>query len=376
MNLLARHRYSCKLAKDIIQRYKPDIVITPGNSFLESYLRRFARRIDALNIFFVGFLFGQTKEATIEYILRIAYLKAPNFLPWPGKILFSKLRRYLGHFLYYWILPLLIGQRPFLKEPSCVLAVDNSRFRGIDYFIVFSKRDYNILIKDGAPAEKLYMLAPSLVGERRARSLFKKIYFLNTTNKTKINTKILTVMWPSEPIGFRRGNFALISNEELWEGRIEIITLITKILKGWKIFIKPHPLTENTVEMTQAFKSISNQIKVTKPSEPADKYIEMSDVIVGLSPASTALFDASLQEPEKPILSLDLQHEFYGDSFKNFNGIEYIDNKEKYNNILKLIQNNKNHKQYEGHKKEKLGEREFSSTVELLEYLFNKKAIW
>lgn len=377
MNLLVNHRCSCKLAKDIIHHYKPDIIIVSGYTFLGSYLRRFARRINAINICFVGFIFEQTKEAVVEYILKIAYLKAPKFLPWRGKILFSKLRRYLGHFLCYWILPLLIGQQPFLKEPSRVLVGDYFRFGGVDYFVVFSKREYNILIRDGVPAQKLYILPHPLMREGRAKILFGKIYTLDITDKNKINTKILTVMWPSESIGFKRGNFVLISKEESWKSRKETITLIAKILKGWKIFIKPHPMIKDDPgqfqEIVQTLESISNQIKVVNPSEPADKYIEMSDVIVGLSPASTSLSDAFLQCPKKPILSLDLQYEFYGDSYKNFNGIEYINSKEKFINILKLIQSNKYRKHYQKHKKEELGEREFSSTPELLEYLFNKK---
>jgi len=373
MNLFTRHKYFSKLAKDIIQHYKPDIVITTGNNFFEVYLRRFASRINAVNIYFVEFLFAQTKQAIIEYILRIAYLKAPRFLPQWGKILFSKFRRHLGHFLCFWILPPLNGQRPFVKEPSFVLAADNSRSGGIDYFFVFSRKDYDILIKDGVPAEKIYILVHPLARGIKARRFFKKIYSSNPLNKNKIYTKILTVMWPPEPIGFKRDSYSLISKEGLLKSRTEIITLITKILKEWKIFIKPHPLTENVSELIQTFKSISNQIEVVKPAESTDEYIEKSDAILGLSPASTTLFTASLQCPEKPILSLDLQCEFCGDSYKNFNGVEYINNEERFIHILRLIRDNKYQKKYQKNKEGKLGPREFSNTIELLKYLFNKK---
>ena len=63
-----------------------------------------------------------------------------------------------------------------------------------------------------------------------------------------------------------------------------------------------------------------------------------------MPPSSTTLFTASLQCPEKTILSLNLQDEFLGDYYKNFKNIEYINNWQKFIKVLKLIYNNQYHK--------------------------------
>ena len=98
---------------------------------------------------------------------------------------------------------------------------------------------------------------------------------------------------------------------------------------------------------------------------------------MGMPPASSiTLYTASLICPEKPILSLDFENELLGDGYKDFNGVEYIDNEEKFINILELIRDNKYRKHYhpqEEAQKVQWKEKNFSSFLELLEYLFNKK---
>jgi len=106
------------------------------------------------------------------------------------------------------------------------------------------------------------------------------------------------------------------------------------------------------------------------PREPADKYIEMARVIVGLPlSASTTLFTASLQCPQKPILSLDFEKELLGDYYKNFEGIEYIDNEKDFLRILELIRDNK---YYKKNYRTKLKADSFSNATELLEHLVQK----
>ena len=85
-----------------------------------------------------------------------------------------------------------------------------------------------------------------------------------------------------------------------------------------------------------------------------------------MPPSSTTLFTASLQCPEKTILSLNLHNELLGSYHKNLDGIEYIDDCQKFIKILKLIYNN----QY--HKKNKINIRKFKSKglIEIIEKLF------
>jgi hypothetical protein len=216
------------------------------------------------------------------------------------------------------------------------------------------------------PSNKLLILSHPLT--RKTREFFEKVYF-NKFKKYKEKRKVMSLMLPGDvKFGFRRADYSPITAKEREEEWIRVVDLIKDIMPSWKIYIKPHPLIQNIKELTQAFESLSNQVKVVKPSEPADKYIEIADIIVGLPlGASTVLFTASLQCPKKPILSLDFYRETVGDIYKDFEGIEYINSKEKFIDVLKLIRDKKYHKK---NKKESGG---FSDAVEVLKYSLRKK---
>lgn len=368
-----------KTAETVIQQYKPDVVITTGKNLypFELYLRKIAKRIGAINICSLGPLLFKAKDGTLEgdLISVHLYFRKLKFLPFYIKLLLIKLRKQIGQFLYFWILPLMVGEIPFRKEPGSALLRKNFS-RCVDYYISFSRQDYNLYLQEGMPAKKLYIL-PSLYSLEfdKVRKFLKRKFIHKKFDKFKGKRKILTFMWPPLEIGIKRGNFALISKEEMQKTRIKILTLITEILKGWKIFIKPHPgIKPDLSEAKKTHESVFTNIEILDPSESAEAHIEISDVIIGASTASTTIYTASVMCPEKPILALDLQNEFLGDFCKNLKGVECINNEEKLINALKLIRDNKYRKQYIKQKKEKLGEKEFSNTVGLLEYLFNKKS--
>lgn len=367
-NLWAKNRYLYNLAKYLIFRHQPDIIILDNDMCLfEMYLLRFAKKINAMNICFQGgFLTGPRGPLAMRLNLENAYLKMPRFLPLGIKLLLAKLRKRLGHIIYYWILPLTVGQMPFLGKSSYMLWQGNIGMRDGDCYVVFSKRDFDICVEDGTPPEKLYILSHPLL--RQTRKFFETAYFSDMKKKDNGNAKILTIMLSPDEISFRRDDYSLIAREELLKGRAEIIALIVKILKDWKIFIKPHPATENTQELIRIFESISDNIKVADQTKLADELIEISDAILSFPPSSTTIFTSPMQCPGKPVLSLDLQKELLGDSFKGFSEIEYIDNKEKLITALESIRDgqyqkkNNNHLQPEG----------FSSAIELLDFLLKK----
>lgn len=371
-NLFTKNRYLYKLAKDVIRQYRPDIVIAANDVYpFEMYLMRFAKEIRAINICFQAGLHPVEMKQAAQYLSLIKkYLKAPFFLPVWTKKLFVNLRDVLGHFLYYWVMPLMVGQKPFLGQSSFIFWKGGAAMRDGDFALVFSKRDYDVYLKDGTPAEKLYILAYPL--KRKTREFFEKTFF-NRTEQQKVNERAVTLLLPAERIGFRKDNHSLISKEERKRTKIEIVNLVAKILKGWMIFIKPHPEIKNIEETKKIFESLSDFVKVVEPSDPVDRYIEMADVVIGPPrSSSTALFTASLQCPEKPILSLDFHQELLGDVYKDFEGIEYIDSQEKFIKILELIQNDKYQKKYPKSKEKELKPKEFSNTIEAISLLYKK----
>lgn len=240
-----------------------------------------------------------------------------------------------------------------------------------DYLFAFSKRDYGIFLKDGVPEKKLYILSHPLARENR--EFFKKVFF-DKLKKEKKSGKITLLLLPNIEIGFRRSDYSLIPREERYKKWKEIATLVSENLPNWKILIKPHPDLKGINKIKGLFKFISGDISVADPKEPVDKFIEMADIIIGLPlSSSTTLFTASLQCPQKPIISLDFLHEVMGDYYREFNGIDYVENAEKFLRVLKLIKDNKYRRvNYAGNQKEK-NPKEFGNTVELLEYLLQNK---
>lgn len=369
---LRNNYYHYKLAKNVIEKYEPDILLLGDMYLFQLYLARFARKKKSIIYISIqgGFIMADPEEENLWGTLVSTYTKTPSFLPFQIRLFITKCKRYLAHFIYYWILPLMVMEPPFIRKSSIFFSKTAPGLRSCDYLLLYSKRDCEL---SGVSAKKLYILKHPL--ERKlTRDFFKKAYFQNSIEKQKIDAKILTLMLSDDPIGFRRENLALISKEETQKTRLKIITSISQILEGWKIFIKLHPATKNLSEIRQLFESISDSVKVVDPLDSADKYIKISDVIVGVPPASTTIFTSSLQCPEKIILSLDLNKEILGDAYKDFEGIEYIDNNDKFISILKEIRDNKYHKRKP---KEKLNlePNEFSSMVEALEYFLYKKGI-
>ncbi|MFH1894752.1 MAG: hypothetical protein ABH813_02525 [Patescibacteria group bacterium] len=363
--------YLYNLAKKIIKEYKPDVVVTASDMYpFEMYLMRFSKRIKALNIA-IQPLNAVDSEAIGKWVdLTNSYLRFPSFLPLRLRFFLVKCRKYFGQFLYYWLLPVTVGEKPFLGKSSYILRKGNSGMRDADYQIVFSERDYNIFIKDGVPAEKLYILNHPL--SRETKNFFEKAY-LNKFKKVKEGKNIFCLMLPGEiELGFERSNFSLISREEREIKWVRIIKLISHIFPEWIICIKPHPDTRKIDKLKEKFELISENIKVADIQDSADKYIEMGDVIIGLPlSVSTVLFTASLQCPEKPIISLDFHQEILGDYYRDFKGIEYIDNEDKFINILKSIRDNKYQKEYKWFRGKTTAEKEFSNSIEMINKLHN-----
>jgi len=361
---LGKNRYLKKAAKKIIKEENPDIVILENDFyFFEMCLLRYA--CNALKICFRPcFQLGPKKEERLWSVLKNAH-KMPAFMPFFIRKGLAELKKYLAHFLYYVILPLAVFERPFFGKSSCFLTADIAGLRQADYSTVLSQRDYDLVVTEGLPKERVHILPHPL--ELESRKFLEKAY---SFNKDSGYNKIITFMYSDQGSGIRKEDNSFISSQEQQKTIIRIVSVLAKEFSDWAIFIKPHPVTNNFKELVDVFSLISSNIKVARPSEPADKFIEKSSIIIGTSPSSNSLFTASLQNPEKIILSLDFDKELLGDSFKDFAGIEYIDNEEDFIKILKDIKNN----DYKKKSFLKNDSRFFKSSVELIEYVDNLRS--
>ena len=374
-NLLSKYYYLFKTAKKIVKEYKPDIVITVNDVYpFEMYLMRFAKKTHAVNVCFQAALQMKDRKGEVAWwVLQNAHLRYPRFLPLPVRLLLAKLKKLLAYGLYYWILPVCVGQKPFLGKSSFLDWHAALTPQVCDFQVVFSERDYAIYKAHGFPTERLLILPHPL--KRKTREIFESLQSsaLRVNPQKRENT--ITVMWPDETISFRRRDYSIIPKEELQQKRIEIITRISQILGDWKIFIKPHPAVKDDTNKFQEIKNslepISSNIQITNPEEMAETYIQISNVVVGFPPASTAIFVASLWYPEKPILSLDFQHELLGNFYEDVEGVEFIDSEEKFIEVLQLIRAHQYQKELKTQKR--TIQKEFLSTTGLLKSLYMKK---
>lgn len=366
-NIFYKNYRLCEKLKKIVRDYNPDIVIAYSDIWpAEMYLMRFAKKSGAVTIAIqAAFKIAEQKKLFLWSLLMNTHEKTPGFLPFSIRVFLVKAKKYAGYLLYHWILPVSSGELPFFGNTSFVFWDESSGLRDADYATVFSKRDANLYIKDGVNPEKLFVIGHPLE-HASARKFFEKTYF--SQNSGGEQSKILTLMWPDQKIGFGDGDCAVMPAEEMRQSRIHTVGLLAERLGDWKIFIKPHPSQKGVGEVKEYLGQIPDNVSVVDPSEQADTYIEMSSVIVGMPLPSTTLFTAQKQHPEKIIISLNLNNEFLGDSYKNFEGIEYIDSEEKLIRALELIRSGAYQK-----KASVAPTFDFADASELVDHLYAKR---
>lgn len=354
------------LAKETVERYAPRMVIATGAYPFENYLRRYAKRKGAITISAIGPIYGETKKRNAYHVLNATYVRTPAFFPSFAREAIILARKYSAHLLYYWILPLSIGKAPFIKQPSFPLMGRYERYKGgADYYVVNLKMDYEALTDEGVPREKLLLIAHPLAGP--SRGLFEKVFFAPARKwDGGGEKKKATIIWPYDKVGFRDDTHTLVPEGVIEETNKKIVLLTSRILHDWKIIIKAHPARPDASRIKYIFKKYAN-IEVVSPLDPIDEYIETSDAIIGPSPVSTALYTASLQCPQKPIISLDLHKLLLGDSFKHIRGIDYIDNETKFVAALTSIRDNAYQK-----KKNNSEEKTFPGIMDAIRFIQKK----
>jgi len=366
-NILNKNYRLYHVLKHIIQSFEPDIAVAHSDIWpAEMYFMRLAKRTGSATVALQpGFKIAEQKRLLRWSCLMNAYNRMPRFLPFGPRMVLVRFKKWVGHVLYHWILPLSVGEAPFKGKTSFLFWYESSGLRDADYATVFSKRDHEICVKDGVPPEKVFIIGHPLE-HKSTRSFFDDVYFAKEGKQE--NQKIVTVMWPLEPGGFEEVNYKEISPERMQEKRMRAVRLIAQKLPDWKIFIKSHPTLQDVLGIKKLLGQVSANVVVVDPKEPADAYIEKSRVVIGLPPPSTTLFTASKQNPEIIILSLNLWNEFLGDSYKEFEGIEYIDTEEKFTRILDAIREGRYEK-----KESNSSTFDFSDANELIEYIYAKR---
>ena len=353
----------CKTLRNEVRDFKPDLAIAHSDLWpADMYALRFAKQAGAITVAMqAGFKIAGERKLYLWSCLMNTYLKMPEFLPFSVRFFLSKVKKYLGHVLYYWILPITAGERPFLGRTSFVFWDEASGLRDAAYVTVFTERDRDLHIRDGVKPEKVFVIGHP-ADHQGTREFFEKTYFAKRGEREEL--KMLTIMWPDEKIGLRADDHSLISEEEMKRNRAFVVSLLAEKFPDWKIVIKPHPAVQTIAEAQKLVGPVPDNVSIVNPLDPADIYIAQSSVIVGIPPPSTTLFSAIKENLDAIVLSLNLHGELLGDAYKNFEGIEYIDTKEKLIAVLNSIQQGSYRKD-----SQKLDRLDFSNTNEFLKHI-------
>lgn len=344
-NLWKTSLYFSKLAKKIISDYKPDVVITDSciNPF-EMYLLRYGKQSGAITVSFqAGFqIFLQKEEEERQYLQwrdgvnNLKYNSSHNKI----KLIFAKFVNHLKDLYKYWVIPMFLGIYPYFQKSILKYGI-YSYVRDFDYTVFFSEKECQLEKKLGRQSDKIMIYPHPL--QTKARIIFEKIYhLLPLTSLTSRKFNSITIMINVNTYGHRRKDLSLIHEKDYLESRLLVINSILKILPNWILYIKPHPEVESVyVNSLREMFNLNTNIFVVSPSEPADKFIEKSDIIIGFPPPSTTLYTTTIQCPQKIILYIDFHHELLGESFSSYPAITYIDTPKKFTDIINDIKNNK-----------------------------------
>lgn len=327
------------LAKCAITTFTPNIVIASSDihSQFEMYLIRRAKKFNILCITIQDTLSFDIKDIAIWKEMQSVKTRTPDKLPMAVRIAITKIRKYLAFFLCHYLLPLSVAEMPFWGRYSFQLSNAYSGILNTDYQIVFDAAQLKLYQDGGVPARKLIVLAHPL--KRKSRKIFEIAYF-NHEKVVSCPSKSVLILLPFERTGVMKNGSSIINQKNRDRLILQIVTMICAKLPDWQIYIKPHPLHIRNDDIKSKIAVVSQEIIVINPSDPVESYIGMVDVIIDLPrSASTALFFASMQSQDKPILSLDLDHELLGDSFKYFRGVEYVDSMEQLSTIIEQIRN-------------------------------------
>ena len=338
MSLIRKQQYLSNLAKEVISEH-PDIVIASSDwhSVFEMYLMRFAKEIGVLRVTVQDTFSGETKKMGKWVDMFKLYQRTPTWFPYWFRQFIIQFKKYLTYFVYHILLPITVGQKPFLTTYSYALFKGASGCGDSLYQIVLSEKDFMTYKINGVPESKLRVLAHPI--NRHAKVVFDRMVASSVNVNIDVDkNKIMVVLLPAEEIGIHRQNYGLITKSERLQMYMRVFEIITNILPDYFVVVKPHPVIKDMERRKKYFSQVSEKIVICNPSEPATKWIKMADIIMELPRAmGTTLISATLQCPEKPILALDFQSDFLGDAYKNYEGIEYLESEEEFIHLLEEI---------------------------------------
>ncbi len=339
--MIARHRRMSRLARELVETWRPSAVFAAGANLFEHYLRRHAKRVcGATNIGCACVIMvHQMRDAFLLMELHAADNRFYAWLPRSVRRILARSRRWLAQFVYYVVAPLATGRMPFFGVNG-IYKIDDTRLRNMDVSFVFTRKEQKMLTNSGAPSSQLKVI-PHPLKPGAADPIWRALGIFPSTPRDW--PRILTCFLHIEKnLAFRRDDLGLIPDDLIYPSRVKVIKALADTLPDWEIRIKPHPMSEASPiyeGVRQAITDISNRIVWVSPDDPADLQIAASGALVFFPPGSAAIYTAILQRPGIPTLMVDVNRELRGDCCLGLAGVVTIDSWQELNDRLTTLAN-------------------------------------
>jgi hypothetical protein len=325
--LIRGNRKWHRLARDLVRQIQPQLVITENDmsSLFDMYLLREAKKNGATCLTIQGMLQREdTKILKFVELMNVCSDGTGPGLRRQFRFWSYRARKRLGHFLVHYLLPWTVGEGDLHGRSSYVLRRGASGLRDSDLNLVPTPQAFLAHTASGVPAEKLAVLPHPLL--RVPHELYFVAADTGSTPIPPAEAKSILVLLTSVPVGFHQHDYSLIDREHRQQTRLRILRLLHEIFPDWRILVKPHPDCGPIETVQEYFATVLDMITILPPSVPVEPHLIQCSIILDLPlSVTTTLFTAACACPEKPIISANVDQEFYGDHYKNYPGIDYVE---------------------------------------------------
>lgn len=336
--IVAKHRRMSRLARELVDTWKPNVVIAPGADAFENYLRRYSKRhcgattISCTNIIMVR----DIREIHLWVELSLAE-RYPRWIPRPFRRMLSRLRQQAAHYVYYILAPLAVRAAPFFGVNG-IHIFDDARLGNMDVLCVLTRENKLMLVRGGAQGEKVVVI-PHPLKPGAADRLW---LLLGTppqpfTAQSKVLTCIIMI---SPNVHFSSDDHSPISDEKVNAALASVVKAMLDALPGWEIRVKPHPMSEaspiySNVRLMIA--GLSNRVVWVPAKDTVETHMMESGAVVVFPPVSAAVYSALMQRPGIPTMVVNVLGELRGDPCIGMRGVVTITSHLELSNWLAML---------------------------------------
>ena len=337
--LIRGNRRWHQLARDLVRHNRPDVVITENDmsSLFDMYLLRAAKQQGAVCLTIQGMM--QQQDRAIQRFIELIHVGSDGTGPGLRRQLrlgYFCTRKWLGHLLVHYLLPWSIGERALVGRSSYVLRTGASGLRDSDLNLVQSHQAFRSHTASGVSAGRLAILPHPLT--RLPHDLFFVPADARPSSGPPSGGKTILVLLTSVQVGFRADDYTLINRDQRRQTRLEILQLLHRVLPEWLIVLKPHPDCGRLETVQEYFSAVRDYVTILPPEIPVEPHLQHSDIILDLPlSVTTTLYTAICAYPDKPVISANVTGEFYGDYYRDFPEIDYVQSMPELETLLQRI---------------------------------------